>query len=325
MLSAASRTCALDGRSSGEEKVLDLVHMATALDQVEGQSFPDFLASAVDRMRQAAETLVRDPAVAPTLVDIYKCKPRDIVGEIFDELVDLASMAYKEVLQESLDVPLDRTVAFEGPEGEGFHVSGRVPSSRQYVMLVMYTRAFDLRSLALVPRILAHELICHVGARHLNIWQRTPNPDFRSFFSDGFMDCAAWRLLMQWIDVGALARFTSAGHLFEAESPYAQRRPHVFHAGRGAWANCDTATKGRMLDGKAPAGRGLAQLRAEAEEAVLRAALELNGTNMHIEPKDRFAYRARMRMAVATDRFVDVATGVVAASGLLAEMHEGDD
>lgn len=323
MLAAASRSCILDGQSPAEEDVLDLIRRFTNVDKVEGRSFPDFLAAAIDQMRYAEKTLISDRiVVARTLDDVYGCEPRDVIGEIFGELVELASVTYNGVLSETLNVPLNRFVEFEGPKENGFHVAGGVPESRRYVALCLYARRFDLRSLALVPRILAHELICHIGARHSKPWLRPPDPDIRSFFSDGFMDCAAWRLLIQWIGTGALAGFTTAGHLSEAEGPYAARRPPVFEAGRGAWANCDAATKGRMLDGMAPSGGDVARLRGEAEDAVMRAALELNGAVVPIEPKDRFAYWARKGMNEAANLFVDLATGAATVSELLDEMRE---
>jgi hypothetical protein len=320
MLSAASRTCPLTGRTEDQDALLELLRMGTRPDRVEGRSFPQFLASAVERIRRLAETEIADPdAVEQTLTDIDACEPQDLIGYMYAHLMQLASEVYCEVLGGSLDVPLDRAVLPQAPMDYPFHVAGKALPGGSVVMLNLYVAGFDLRALALVPRILAHELVCHIGAGHAGIWKRTPVPDFRAFFSDGFMDCAAWRLLLMWLEDGALPDVTPVGHLSEAEVPYAYRRPDVFTAGQGAWSNCRRATNARLRGDPALDPGDAALWRASCEEAVIGAALRLNVCDCHIEPKDRFVHRAR-QPTPALETFAEIAVGQATPSDLFGDV-----
>jgi hypothetical protein len=321
MLSAASRTCPLDGRTEDQDMLLDLIRLGTRPMHVEGQSFSEFLSSAVAHLEKLVKTEISDVgAVEETLVDIQACKPQDIVGATYTRLAELASEVYAPILDEPLAVPLKRTILERAPKDHPFHVTGQVPGSRKIVMLNLYAAGFDLRSLALVPRILAHELVCHVAARHTGMWAETPIPDFRAFFSDGFMDCAAWQLLLMWLEDGELLEATPVGHLTESDIPYAYKRPEAFSAARGAWGNCHKATGTRLADEKSGDPADMARRRAYREGNVITAALRLNACAYHIEPKDRFVHLARKSRSLAIERFADVAIGNATAPELLGEI-----
>lgn len=290
--------------------------MSTESDHVEGRSLPEFLIGARERLHSNAALNIKDiDALEATLADIDACEVTDVVGEIYASLVGLASKVYRAVLGESFDPPLLRTV-ITSRESRDFYVRGEVPASRGTVMLSMWESGFDMLSLALVPYILAHEIVCHIGARHTGIWEEVPDPDVRHYFSDGFMDRAAWLLLMQWLHEGTVPELTPVGHLSEAETPYAAKRPDAFKAGRAAWSNCGATIATRLRD-DGDDGRRRAALGAEADEAIIRAALRINTVGCDVRGKDMFVHRARIPDDAVTSTFADVALDDAAPGDLL--------
>jgi hypothetical protein len=172
MLSAAARTCPIGGHNRDQDKLLNLLSMSTDVGHVEGQSFPEFVADAQQRLSDGARKLIPDrDAVSRSLADIEACEPADIIGKTYERVVDLASEVYRSVLHETLDPALEREVVLTGSARSKLHVSGGAFSRRNVVSLHLYASGFDLVALALVPYILTHELICHVGARHIGSWE----------------------------------------------------------------------------------------------------------------------------------------------------------
>ncbi|HEY6780585.1 MAG TPA: hypothetical protein VI111_06490 [Thermoleophilaceae bacterium] len=324
MLSAASHTCSVAEPTEIQDKLLKLVDATTHPSHVEGRPFPGFLKSAVESFCDQAESQIVGADVGATVDAVAACEPRDVVGEMYEDLRQLVAKVYDEALGDPIEVPLVRNVLPEAPAERAFRVSGHVPPHRKYVTLNLYVRGFDLGALALLPRILAHELICHVGARHVGTWTQKPDPDCRAFFSDGFMDCAVWHLLMTWLEGDALSSITPVGHLTEVDVPYSFLRPHAFRAGRAAWSNCGTATNARLRDDSSFDPRTAAILRAAAENAVADTALHLNACDCSIERKDRFVHLAREPQPEVTECFAEVAVGQAVPLDLFGEVL-GDD
>ncbi len=298
--------------------MLELVHASTSPDWVDGRSFPEFIENAQERIGRLSKDAIANPsAIEQTLADIYAAEPRDPIGETYTSLLQLTSELYHGLLEEPLNASLQLEVLPQAPSGYPCNVSGGVADRSNEVMLTIYEAGFDLYALALVPRVLVHELVCHIGARHVGVWERTPKPDFRWFFSDGFMDCAAWKLLLTWLDGVSIADLTPVGHLSEADVPYASLRPDAFRAGKGAWSNCERATRLRID----PAPNGdRAQRRAASEDAVIRAAVRLNAWEHDIQPKDRFVHLARQPVEAVTQAFAEFAVGNAPPSNLLGDL-----
>ncbi len=320
MLSAAAKTCPPEGGTDGQRALIQCIQLATRAENVEGQTFDMFLSHAIATLRDLAATVLQhDSKIKRTIEDVEASTPRDTIGEMYSQLVQLVSNAYADALGENIDVPLERTVRMTPPKDAPFDLCGHVPQTRTAVMLVLYLADFDLKSLALLPRVLAHELVCHVGARHTDLWEQPPTPECRQFFSDGFMDCIAWRLLLIWLDTGDIPSATVVGHLEETEVPYAYHRPEIFSAGRGAWGNCRAAAVRLGSVSRNSNATDSARNRAAAEYAALEAAMRLNASVSSIRPKDRFALSARTAETAATTRFAELVSGHATPGQLLED------
>jgi hypothetical protein len=286
MLSAASRTCHLRSTTKDQDDLLRLVALATDTRTVGGESFPVFLESAKRRLSTSARDFALAPLQRQALADIAGCRPVDMIGELFDHLVRLAS----EVYQRALAPTLSRE-SMLGKPGDRPPVRGQVRRRGNEVGLVLYVEQFDLRSLALIPRILAHEIICHIAARDTGRWRQAPTPDIRDYFPDGFMDRAAWFLLQGWISIEALPKVTPVGQLTVADLQYTCDKPEAFQAGIEAWENCVSRTAVSAWPPPACA-TDHAVIRARSENASVGAALRLNAHCEDICRKDAFVSHA---------------------------------
>jgi hypothetical protein len=309
MLSAAAKTCPMYDRTDDQDAVLDAIAKVTRTKHVDGRPFAEFLDDARARLRTVAEAQVDDDdAVEETLQDIENSEPEDLVVQVYDALVPLASEAYEQTRPGTgfERPPLRRKVMETGGE-RPFYVKGHVPSSRSEVVLNLYPYGFDLTALALIPYMLAHELICHIGARDHGGYPVQPDPDVRDYFADGFMDRAAWYLVNNWLESESIPDVTPIGHLEEGEVGYAASRPPIFQAGRGAWKHCRKAVRARVATG-------------DRDDTVIRGALSLNVCECDIRKKDEFVVCARHGRFEVTRRFVEVALVPREADGLLAEL-----
>jgi hypothetical protein len=300
LLSAVAGTCPISGRTYDQGTLLQQIERATQSEMVEGRTFSEFLAWAQGDVHGVR---LKKPAdAADTLAAISASEPVDFIGEIYQALVVRVSEAYECVGQTLAPPRLHRKVR-NGGAALPFQVSGKVPSNRGVVMLNLYP-AFDLEALALLPYVLAHELVCHVGARHVGEWKLPLDPDVKEYFSEGFMDRAAWFLLMQWSGADELPTVTPIGHLAEVELPYAIARPGPFRAGRAAWENCTKVVASRLLDASV---RG----RTTTMGAMLDVALALNASDTDICGKDVFVALARDPQSAVMGHFGDVALGEI--------------
>jgi hypothetical protein len=304
MLSAAGKTCHLRSTTKDQDDLLRLLALATDTRQVGGESFPEFLGSAKDVLRKSAGDFRLAVTLRETLDDIAACRAVDVISELFDHLVRLASQEY----ERPLDPTLSRETLLGKPGDRPTAVRGKVRRRGNEVGLVLYAERFDLTSLALVPRILAHEIVCHIAARDTGRWNDRPEPDVRDYFPDGFMDRAAWRLLIGWHHAGALPEITPVGHLSVADLEYSCDKPEAFQAGIAAFENCVTRTAQQV---QAPSGCAAEHhdyiVRSQSEKASIDAALRLNACCEDICHKDWFVHHARGD-AVA-GRFASVAAG----------------
>jgi hypothetical protein len=321
LLSEASKTCHLDNSTAEQVDLLSLIGIATDLRCVRGQAFDEFLASAKTRLQDAAVGLGLEDAVGRTLEHIGAGPPVDMVGELFDDLVGLVSTIYEEPLGgERLNPRLVRqTIA--GGSGRPNAVRGKVRRRSNVVELVFHLQGFDLTSLALIPRILTHELICHIGARDTGRWRDKPVPDVRDYFPDGFMDRAAWILLLRWLHVQSFRNVTPVGHLSVTELEYSCDKREAFKAGIVAFNNCVVRTSAHV---PASTGNALdrdADIRGRSENATIRAALELNAYGRDIQSKDWFVHHARD--GEVADWFARLAAGASDPSELFE--HVGSD
>jgi hypothetical protein len=295
MLSAASRTCHLASCNKPQETLLSLIPEVTELEQVRGQTFPTFLASAKARLHKVARALGIDGAVSETLADIIACPPTDVVGTVFDRLVDLASEAYEQPLMgQRLEPVFSRQTLCGKPYDRPLAVRGRVLRRSKVVEMVMYLDGFDLAALALIPRILAHELVCHIAARDTPGVRRDAAPSpFRDYFPDGFMDRAAWILLLRWLHGGAFPNVTPVGHLSVKELEYSAEKAKAFKAGIVAFDNCVVRTSAHVQPAETMDMDRYAYIRAVSEDKSIRAALALNACDEDIQRKDLFVHEAR--------------------------------
>lgn len=294
MLSAAARTCVPGADdTSDHHRLLRLVRWATDVRDVAGQSFAEFLALAQNRVDDLAAGSLHDSAgLSNSLTDIRSSCAADLIGNTYAELVDLVSHAYEETGGgEGIEAPLEQE-AIRGGSDRTYFVAGAVPSSRHKVLLTLYSDYFDLKSLAMVPYILAHELVCHVAAH--GIRASAPKREVRDFFGEGFMDQATWYLARRWVFNGVFPSMTPAGQLSAEEVPYAHMRPVAFAAGRGAWMNCIDHVAREAPGGSAP-------------DAVLRGALLLNALACDVSVKDCFVQRAQSNDTATLARFVEIA------------------
>jgi hypothetical protein len=322
LLTAATATCNLGSYSPDQRELLALVQMATDMRLVRGRPFSEFLEAAKRQLaRDVASHGLED--AAKTLADIERCKPADPIGDLYDRLVDLASDAYAESLSEALNPTLHRTVLGTEPHLREVPVRGGVRKYANEVELLIHLPRFDLAGLTLVPRILAHELICHIAARHTGNWVDTPVPDVRTFFSEGFMDRAAWRLFMTWLDAGELPTTLPLEQLSGTELEDSADRPMVFRAGRRAFDNCLAKTTEHMRRHLAGGPTMAAQLRAVSEDASIRAALRMNTCPSHIMNKDWFVHFARGDERAKAASFGFVAAEDVDPTPLLDDEENG--
>jgi hypothetical protein len=292
LLTAATATCNLGSCSPDQRELLALAQMATDMRLVRGRPFSEFLEAAKSQLALDVASHGLEDA-AKTLADMERCKPADPIGDLYNRLVCLVSDAYAEPLGEPLNPTLRRKVLDTEPHLRDVPVRGGVRQWGNEVELLIHLPRLDLAGLTLVPRILAHELICHIAARHTGGWVNTPVPDVRTFFSEGFMDRASWRLFMTWLDAGELPTSLPLEQLTGTELEDSADRPIVFRAGRRAFDNCLAKTTQHMKRQLADGPTMAAQLRAVSEDASIRAALRMNTSRSHVMNKDWFVHFAR--------------------------------
>jgi hypothetical protein len=308
MLSAAAQTCPVSDLSPDEALLMALILKATSTANVNGHSFAEFLSSAKETVTNAVTDIELATLSPGTLLNIETCRAEDLIGAIFSELVVFSSRFYESVCGEGFNPSLKRQVVRDSSRTRRF-VAGAVPSKRDEVYLILYS-GFDLAALALTPYILAHELICHVGARHSGLWERAPDPDVRDYFSDGFMDRAARYLLMTWLH--ELSVLTPAGHLAEEDISYESERPHIFRAGAAAWRNCEVELRSRLRGRRQPGT-------SVATDLASRGAISLNASPEDVTGKDRFVYFARTNRPNILAAFASLALGRATPSDLLVD------
>jgi hypothetical protein len=292
LLTAAARTCKVGSCSPEQKQVLGLVQEWTDDRYTHGKAFPQFLDQTKQRVVRDAENRELE-AVATTIADIGAAQPCDPIATVYARLLELAGEAYAATpLERPLDPELIRNVLLVEPDD--VVVRGGVRKYENKVELMVYLRRFDLEALTLVPRILAHELICHAGARDTGAWPPHPDLDVRAYFTEGFMDRAAWRLFSIWREDGHLQSELALEQLSGTEFDASADRPDVFPAGRSAFERCYAMTKEHMnlrLEGD------LARqwhVRRDCEQAAIRAALWMNTCRSDVTRKDRFAHYARV-------------------------------
>jgi hypothetical protein len=294
--------------SSEQEKFLALLAWSTESKQVDGRDYPRFLDHAKDTLRKAVGALPGlEDTLGTTMAAVLSCEPVDQIALMFEKLRLLASEAY----DVDLDPVLERVV-LPASGDRRFHVSGMVPPSRRKVFLTLYL-GFDLMSLAILPFILTHELVCHVAAGHTGQYESTDDLSAKEYFSEGFMDHASHYLLLKWLDTEPGPALTPAGHVSVGHSHYySGRRTHAFDAGDSAWHTCRSAVGQWLKASGHPAA-------ASASEAVLRAALALNTCCYDIRGKDRFVDLARLAESRVVNHFVQVAAADLPAKELFEE------
>ena len=304
MLSAASTTCKLTGRSRHQTDLLHLVRMATEVDNVDGQDFPKFLESAKREVLEGARLARLERGAGDALAHIESCEPVDLIARLYDDLVALASDVYRNSFQGERFAPtLNRIViATEMPEREK-PVSGHLLREAEEVDLIIYSSEFDLKSLALVARILVHELICHVGARGTGYWDTKPDPDVRDYFSDGFMDRVAYRLLNDWMIADMFPSVTPVSEFGATEWEFTAERRDAFKDGAAAFEHCVHKTAVRIKCEEPPP----TNIASKSVEASINTALRLNAYGSPVTHLDWFAYYARGDERDHAATFADVA------------------
>ena len=269
MLAAASRTCAVEPSSQDQRDLLEQVAAVTALKHVNGRPFDEFLGDAKERLAtRAVEERLDSGRAAATLSDIADARPVDIIGDLYPELVRLAADLYEPVLGERIDPPLERDVLEYGPSDRPLPFEGHVPASRTSVLLSLYSAKFDLHSLALMPYVITHELICHIGARAIKRSRHQPDTAIRMFFADGFMDRVAWLLVTLWLDSAALEHDIPVGHLTESDVDTRQTAGRLLRGTRRVVELCGRAQRRYARGGSRDGSPGRSRCRGRRHSAL---------------------------------------------------------
>jgi hypothetical protein len=319
LLSEASKTCFLGSDSRKQRDLLDLIRMASEHENAQGLTFREFLAQAKRDVAAGARRYKLADELTAELRNIRNAQPVDLIGGLFDRLVQLASRVY----ERPLNPKLTREVIATGEFRRKKLIEGKVLRDSNEVNLLIYSSGFDLDALALVPRVLAHELVCHVGADYTGVWGKRPKPDVREYFSDGFMDRATWELFCGWSRVGWLPKVSAAGQLTVKEWRYSAERPKAFNAGATAFDNCVTKTSEHLPQPDPDEiGAFAVHAHADALEASLRTALRMNACPSHIKGKDWFVHYARGEERNLAKTFAVVASAGSEPSTLFEQLGD---
>lgn len=291
-----------DKPSPEQDQLASFIMWATDVGLVDGRGFGEFLE---DAQRRIADDVGRHANVRTALPDaaaaLQDARPIDVVAELYGKLAQFAAAEYAR--PELARLPLERFVVDPGTRPE--RVSAAVPDSRSKVMLTLDT-GFDLFALALLPRVLVHELVGHAGAGH-----PTNGPHSTTqLFEEGFMDVTSEVLLLRWLEDTALHDLAPAGHVSAGLVHRYHTRLYALRAGRDAWTACRIAV-GRDLARRPGAPR-------TAEATTAQATLQLNATGDDIRDKDEFVDLARRGRARTLARFVGLTREEIAAEDVVA-------
>jgi hypothetical protein len=286
-----------------QDQLASFIMWATDVELVDGRGFGEFLE---DAQRRVADDVRRRTNVRTALPDataaLQDARPVDVVAEIYGKLAQFAAAEYAR--PELARLPLERVVVDPGTRPE--RVSAAVPDSRSKVMLTLDT-GFDLVALALLPRVLAHELVCHAGAGHPS----TGPLSTTQLFEEGFMDVTSEVLLLRWLEDTGLHDLAPAGHVAAGLVHRYHTRPYALRAGREAWTLCRIAV-GRDL-GRRPGGP------RTAETATVQGTLQLNATGDDIRDKDEVVDRVRQGRSHQVERFVRLTRDEITAEDVIAD------
>ena len=204
------------------------------------------------------------------------CAPCSALEDVFDLLAGKTSDAYRGL--SSATSTMAPTWLFAHPRARSGETAPDIYSidacttlvnGQPQVELQIFLSEYDASCLMAVPRLLAHELICHVHANDDAI-------DNRSVWAEGVMDWTATRLWEQW----CMALALPAGPVLHHGRAISAKRHPAFRAiGHDAAYNlCQWLTR-----------RGLPV--ALAEQKVVRLTLELNVADRPLDAKGELVSR----------------------------------
>jgi hypothetical protein len=166
------------------------------------------------------------------------------------------------------------------PHGEldPYPIGGAKRGSEDSVVLRVWLRGFGPAAYCAIPRLFAHECVCHVPARQRGAVKNT------STFAEGYMDWVAGHLVRGWLPAIAPGFETAArfhGVAFMAE--LARARTDEAEARRIGTDAASELSTWFQKDAGLPF--------AVADATVAALGVELNLVNAGLEVKDRFVSR----------------------------------
>lgn len=315
LLTAVATTSSFRYQSDDLDLLLSLISRETSPALVGGRPFSLFFEHARDTVLESAGAI---PGLVEGLADTVRAVAEspadDVLKRSYLRLAGLSAPLYQDITG-AVSVPELRRSIIADYERTEHLVTGRVSVKRDTVTMLFYPR-FDLEALILSPFIMAHELICHIGSRHIGEWRETPRPNVQRFFEEGFMDKAAWYYLMLWLE-DEHPELTATRHLDEEMIKRSSPDKHVFSAGKAAWDHCEQTLRARCRQARRYDGG--------PTDFVAQGALTMNVCAEDIRGKDWFVFLAHEREITALDLFAQVALGsadpldlITAALGNLA-------
>lgn len=210
--------------------------------------------------------------VAGRLAGISSADP---FGRLFGILCEQASVAYLGTWKTPhLELGWD-PLHPRGRAGDGYALSAKtLRSASPTIQVTLQPSAFGPAVWAALPRVLVHELVCHVGACD------TSPPNNLSVFTEGLMDWAALYLLPRWCST----QLPELSHLVEAH----RARVEMSFAPPGS-ATAEVRFVGaavahKLLEDQLNSGRNVDL--DEAPARLTRLALGLNAATAPLEDKD---------------------------------------
>lgn len=204
------------------------------------------------------------------------CAPCSVLDDLFELLAGKTSDVYGDLSSASCAMTPTWLLAHprarpgeNAPDIYSIDACTTLVNGEPQVELQIFLSEFDASCLMAVPRLLVHELICHVHAHDDAI-------DNRSVWAEGVMDWTATKLWEEWCTNLAL----SAGPVLDhGRAISSQRHPEFRTTGHNAADNlCQWLTRG-----------GLPY--AVAKDKVVRLTLELNVAARPLDTKGELVSR----------------------------------